>query len=325
MRAGGPKVPTGRRARPAKRTTSRRAFWIVMTLIVLVAAAGCVVYFWYLPSRHTDTSESELAARNLVRQAMIALDKAYVDAQSFDPKAIPPSTLQAIAPAITFHPTSDTSAATSPTAQAGEHAVNYAGTQTTYAVGTLSEAGTAYGVVVDKQANTVTYYLQGRQVASWEQTAATTTTGAGGSETTQTTPESPTTTQTAHSQIGAISAAADVEAMTLLRNAMTVVESAYASVNTFDPSVMTAQMLHQLEPTTTFVVREGDDAATAPEALAGDLSVDFFGTATSYALGTTSTSGTTFGVVVTKDTSGRTTSYYVNGQAEDWGSQLTGQ
>ena len=231
-----------------------------------------------------------------------------------------PNTLKAIASSITFHPMSDTSAATAPNAQAKDNAVNYAGTQTSYAVGTVSESGTTFGAVVDKQSDTVTYHLNGQQVAAWDTNAdATTATTAAGTPTTVT---PATTTPTSQTQTGPISAANDVEAMMLVRNSMTTVESAFSDLGTFEPSVMTADRLQQLEPTATFIVRETEEAATAPSGAAETMTIDFYGTATSYALGTTSKSGTTFGVVVNKGSGGRTTVYYVNGQVEDWSTLL---
>jgi hypothetical protein len=318
--AQGPGPEKQSRNKPPKKTSSRRGLSIALIVILLAAAAAAVVFLWYLPSRGPSASESALEARNLVREAMIAIDKAYVEAGTFDPQTMAPSSLKTLAPSITFHPVSDTSAATSPTAQAIDGAVNYAGTQDSYAVGTLSETGTAYGVVVDKQNDSKTYYLNGKQVPGWEQTGSSA--GGDGSVTTQTPQTSQTTTDTTHTQIGPISAASDVAAMTLLRDAMTTVQSAYSSVNTYEPSVMTASLLEQMEPSATFVIRDSDGAATAPVAFAGDGTVDFFGTATSYALGSTSESGTTFGVVVSGGVGGQTTTYYVNGQVQDWSTQL---
>jgi flagellar basal body-associated protein FliL len=309
------------RGKSPKGRSSHKGLLVTMIVILLVAAAAAVVLLWYLPSRSSDTGESELTARNLVRQAATAIDQAYEQASTFDPQTMAPNTLKAIAPTITFHPVSDTSAATSPSAQAKDNAVNYAGTQTSYAVGTMSQSGTTYGVVVDKQTGSKTYYLGGKEVADWEQ-AGTSTSATDASDPTQTSQSSQTTNVTTHTQIGPASAASDAAAMTLLRNAMTTVASAFASVNTFEPSLMTASLLQQMEPSTTFVIRDGDEAATAPVSFAGDKTVDFYGTATTYSVGTTSESGTTFGVVVSKGAGGQTTAYYVNGQVEDWSTQL---
>jgi hypothetical protein len=52
--------------------------------------------------------------------------------------------------------------------------------------------------------------------------------------------------------------------------------------------------------------------------------VDLYGTDTSYALGTVSASGTTFGVRVTRGEGGSNSTYYVNGGIQDWGPGLPG-
>ena len=317
-----PKGPQGSkrtRGRSAKPRTSRRGFLAILVIVLLVAAAAAVYFLWYVPNKGSSPDEADFNARALVRQAATAIDKAYVDAQTFDPKALTPNTLKAVASSITFHPMSDTSAATAPNAQAKDGAVNYAGTQTSYAVGTVSESGAAFGMVVDRQSNTKTYYLDGGQVASWDQGTGSATTVAGAPAT-----EIPATDTTAasHARTGPISAANDIEAMVMVRNSMNTIESAFATLGTFEPSVMTADVLQQVEPTVTFIVREDEEAATAPTGTVETMTVDFFGTATSYALGTTSTSGTTFGVVVTKGSGGQTTTYYVNGQVEDWSTSL---
>ena len=46
----------------------------------------------------------------------------------------------------------------------------------------------------------------------------------------------------------------DNDAKSLVRNAMTTIESAYVDTRTFDPLVMTPQLLGEIEPTITFVV-----------------------------------------------------------------------
>lgn len=127
------------------------------------------------------------------------------------------------------------------------------------------------------------------------------------------------TTQTAGPVTGAIAAAKDVEATTLLRNSMLTVESTYAAVGTFDLSTLSADFLEDMDPSTTFNMRADDQAAKAPTSRASEMAVDFFGTATSFALGTISGSGRLFGVVASFGLDGQTITYYVDGQAHDWG------
>jgi hypothetical protein len=283
-----------------------------MAIILIAGAAAAFVFLWYLPSKSGDAVDSGLTARNLVRQAMNAMERAHVDAQSYDPRTMTPDALKAVEPTITFHPVADDGAAKTPTAMAVDRAVNYAGTATTYAVGTVDEAGTAYGAVVDKDADTKTYYIAGAQVPDWsDDTGSTTTT-----QPTQST-------QGTQSPAGPISSADDLAAQTLIRNGMTAIDSAYTSLATFDPAVMTPAVLAQMEPSITFTAVRDTTAATAPVSLALSNAVDFYGTGTTYALGTRSESGNTFGVMASETTTGRTTTYYVNGGVRDWSSEAT--
>ena len=68
------------RTKPPKKSSSRKGFLVTLAVLVLVAAAAGVVFLWYLPSREPSADEAGLAARNLVREAMIAIDQAYAEA-----------------------------------------------------------------------------------------------------------------------------------------------------------------------------------------------------------------------------------------------------
>jgi hypothetical protein len=112
-------------------------------------------------------------------------------------------------------------------------------------------------------------------------------------------------------------AAQDAAAKSLVRNAMTAIESGYVDLRTFDPAIMTARFLRQIEPSISFVAKAGDAAATAPTGKAAALTVDYFGTAATYAVGTVSESGRAFGIVVDKRARGGNT-FYIDGVAQDW-------
>ena len=232
-----------------------------------------------------------------------------------------PTTLRTIAPSVTFHPVSDTSAATAPNAQAKDSAVNYAGTLTSYAVGTLSEAGTAYGVVVDKQGDAKTYYLNGEQVPAWEQAST------GCRQRRLSHNHHPSDAADHHGdlapQVGPISAASDAEAMMLLRNAMTTIESAYASVNTFEPSVPDSQpaaadgALHHLRDPRQRAkrpLRPSPSPETRPWTSTAAPPPTLWAPPQSQAPPSERWSDGGAG--------GQTTTYYVNGQVEDWSIQL---
>jgi hypothetical protein len=111
--------------------------------------------------------------------------------------------------------------------------------------------------------------------------------------------------------------AQDAEAKSLVRNAMTAIESAYVDARTFDPKVMTPELLQSIEPSVTFVMSDDASAAISPTAEAPANTVNYSGTATSYEVGTVSASGTSFGVTVDKSPNGGNT-LYINGVAQNW-------
>jgi ribosomal protein L40E len=112
-------------------------------------------------------------------------------------------------------------------------------------------------------------------------------------------------------------AAYDAAAKSLVRYAMTAIESAYVDLRTFDPATLTPDVLQSIEPSITFIAFWDSTAGTAPTASAADDLVNYFGTATAYAVGTVSKSGTTFGVIVDKGAGGGNT-FYIDGNVADW-------
>jgi hypothetical protein len=277
---------------------------VIIAIVLCAIAAGAIVYFWYLPSREGGGEESDLEARNLVRQAVLALEQTYPDTGTFDPSIMTPQLLSAADTTITFNRMAGDAAATSPTAMTANNAVNYSGTATTYAVGTLSESGTAYGLVVDKGANSTTYYTDGNVVSDWN-------VGTGPTTTTQAT--------TAPGRTDILASALDLAAQALVRNGMNAMENAYPEFGSFDPLVMTPDILAGIKPSVRFVAGPDTTVATAPISMALNDAVEYFGTSTSYAIGTVSESGNTFGVMVSLQAGpGDTTTYYVNGGVQDW-------
>jgi len=101
--------------------------------------------------------------------------------------------------------------------------------------------------------------------------------------------------------------AQDASAKSLVRNAMTSIESAYIDARTYDPTVagMLPADLNLIEPSITFIVLAA--AATAPTATATSHTVNYTGTGTQYSVGTKSDSGKTFGVTSVKAAGGGTT------------------
>ena len=113
--------------------------------------------------------------------------------------------------------------------------------------------------------------------------------------------------------------AQDANAKALVRNSMTAIESAYVDHRTFDPASMTAAVLVAIEPSITFTVAGSFAAAYGtPTASAADDDVNYFGDQYSYAVGSLSESGRTFGVLVNKGPSSTGNFFYIDGATNDW-------
>ena len=112
--------------------------------------------------------------------------------------------------------------------------------------------------------------------------------------------------------------AQDAAAKSLVRNAMTAIESAYVDLRTFAPATMTNLVLQAIEPSIVFAAAA--DAAAAygtATALTSADTVAYFGTADTYAVGSASESTKRFGVAVNKGAGGGN-QFYINGAAADW-------
>jgi type IV pilus assembly protein PilA len=109
--------------------------------------------------------------------------------------------------------------------------------------------------------------------------------------------------------------AQDAAAKSLVRNAMTAIESAYVDLRTFDPASMTADVLTAIEPSIGFT--EGAATVDGLAAMAPDNAVLYDGTDTTYEVGSQSESGKDFAVSVDKGVDGGNT-FYIDGAAADW-------
>jgi prepilin-type N-terminal cleavage/methylation domain-containing protein len=113
--------------------------------------------------------------------------------------------------------------------------------------------------------------------------------------------------------------AQDANAKALVRNSMTAIESAYVDLRTFDPASMTQAVLVAIEPSIGFIVAGSFGAAYGtPTAPAADDDVNYFGDQYSYAVGSLSESGRTFGVLVNKGPSSTGNFWYIDGATADW-------
>jgi type IV pilus assembly protein PilA len=112
--------------------------------------------------------------------------------------------------------------------------------------------------------------------------------------------------------------AQDTASKSLVRNAMTAIESSYVDNRVFDVAKMTADSLHAIEPSITFLL-SGAIATPYSAAPAADTSanaVAFYGVGQTYSVGTMSASGTAWGVFV--DKAGTGTAFYKGGAAATW-------
>jgi type IV pilus assembly protein PilA len=108
--------------------------------------------------------------------------------------------------------------------------------------------------------------------------------------------------------------AQDAAAESVVRDAMTAVESVYA--DTHDFSAITNADLQATEPSIIFV--DSANAAAAPAADAGENAVAWHGTgAMTYQIGSLSRSGKSFGVAVDKSPTGGA-KFYIDGTVSVW-------
>jgi len=123
--------------------------------------------------------------------------------------------------------------------------------------------------------------------------------------------------------------AQDAAAKSLVRNAMTAIESAYVDTRTFAVGQMTAAVLNAIEPSITFTAAGSAGAAYHPNGEGENANnnaakgqVQYFGGVDNYQVGTKSESGKTFGVSVNKgagseqNPAGNT--FYIDGAPKAW-------
>ncbi|NLT34690.1 MAG: prepilin-type N-terminal cleavage/methylation domain-containing protein [Gaiellales bacterium] len=153
-----------------KRMRGEGGFTLIelLVVIIIIAILAAIAIPTFLGQRQ---KAQDAAAKSLVRNAMTAVESAYVDTRDFG--EVDADILLAIEPSIVFSMVPD--AATKPGVSAQDNAVAVDDSigKDAYGVGTTSESGKTFGVIVNKTASAIdghapgnTFYI-GNDPASW--------------------------------------------------------------------------------------------------------------------------------------------------------------